>query len=45
MVGMGATRGHIVAYARYGIYAGEVITKHYDCYITGMMPEYLAKEY
>ena len=45
MAGMGATRGHIVAYARYGIYAGEVITRRYDCYITGIMPEYLTKEY
>jgi hypothetical protein len=45
MVGMGATRGHIVTQARYGIYAGEVITRRYDCCITGMMPEYLTKEY
>jgi hypothetical protein len=45
MAGMGATRGHVVTQARYGIYAGEVITRRYDCYITGMIPEYLTKEY
>lgn len=44
MVGMGATRPHVVTGARYGIYAGEVITRHYDCCITGIMPEYLRKE-
>jgi hypothetical protein len=45
MVGMGATREHVMTGARYGIYAGEVITRRYDCYITGMIPEYLTKEY
>ena len=45
MVGMGATREQVVTGARYGIYAGEVITRRYDCCITGMIPEYLTKEY
>ena len=45
MAGMGASRNHVMTGARYGIYAGEVITSKYDCYITGMIPDYLTKEY
>lgn len=40
MVSMGATAGHIMTGARYGIYGGEIVTKRYDCYITGMKPDY-----
>lgn len=44
MVGMGAIRPHVVTGARYGIYAGEVITSKYDCYITGVIPNYMKGE-
>ena len=40
MCAMGATRGQIHTGARYGIYGGEIITKKYDCHISGLIPDY-----
>lgn len=38
MASVGATRGHILTGARYGIYGGEIVTRRYDCYISGVLP-------
>ena len=40
MCAMGATRGNVHTSARYGIYGGEIITKKYNCYISGLTPDY-----
>lgn len=40
MISMGATRGHIMTGARYGIYGGEIITRRYDCFITANRPNF-----
>ncbi len=45
MVAMGATRGNIHTGARYGIYGGEIVTNKYDCYISGLTPDYEQEGY